>query len=115
MKSGKNDRVRSSPLGGVMGLHRYRMQSVNFKYRIGNRGMRGIWHTVMMMNAIRGPLHAKVAAGASGVVTDSSGAVVPGAIVEMKNLATGIVETREANADGFYAFVDLQPGGYDMT
>lgn len=98
-----------------MGLHRYTMQSVNFKYRIRNRGLRGICLTVMTMIAIGGPLHAKVAAGASGVVTDSSGAIVPGAIVEMKNLATGIVETRETNADGFYAFVDLQPGGYDMT
>jgi len=59
-------------------------------------------------------LQAKVAAGVSGIVTDSSGAVVPGATVQMHDLATGLVETRQANADGFYAFVDLQPGQYDL-
>src|SRR5262249_29588435 len=100
---------------GIMGLHRNRIQSVDFKLRNRNRRLRVICLTVTMMIALIGQLHAKVAAGVSGVVTDSSGAVVPGASVEMKNLATGIVETREANADGFYAFVDLQPGGYDMT
>ncbi len=57
---------------------------------------------------------AKVAGGVSGIVTDSSGAVVPGATVQMKDVATGTVQTRHANADGFYAFVDLQPGRYDL-
>src|SRR5215469_14668865 len=98
-----------------MGLHRYRIQSFNFKNRNRNRRLLFICFTLTMMIALGGQLQAKVAAGVSGVVTDSSGAVVPGAIVEMKNLATGIAETREANADGFYAFVDLQPGGYDMN
>src|SRR5882762_7735274 len=60
------------------------------------------------------PAHAKVAAGVSGIVTDSSGAVVAGATVQMKATETGIVETRQTNGDGFYAFVNLQPGLYEM-
>jgi len=61
-----------------------------------------------------GQAGAKVAAGVSGIVTDSSGAVVAGATITMKATETGVVETRQTNGDGFYAFVSLQPGLYDM-
>ena len=59
-------------------------------------------------------LHAKVDAGISGIVSDASGAVLAGATVQAKSVETGIVQKRETNADGFYAFVDLQPGHYDV-
>src|SRR4029078_2137304 len=58
--------------------------------------------------------YAKVAAGISGIVTDASGAVVPGVTVQVKSVETGIVTTRKTNGDGFYQFVDLQPGHYDL-
>ena len=58
--------------------------------------------------------HAKVDAGISGIVTDTSGAIVSGASVQVTATETGIVQKRQTNADGFYAFVDLQPGHYDM-
>lgn len=58
--------------------------------------------------------YAKVAAGISGLVTDSSGAVVAGATVTAKAVDTGIVTTRQTNTEGFYAFVDLPPGRYDI-
>lgn len=67
-----------------------------------------------MMFGAGGKLHAKVSAGISGMVTDSSGAVVVGASVQVKGVETGIVQTRQTNVDGFYAFVDLQPGNYDI-
>jgi len=67
-----------------------------------------------MACGLSGRLHAKVAAGVSGIVTDSSGAVVSGATIQMKATETGIAETRQTNADGFYAFVNLQPGRYDL-
>src|ERR1051326_2749435 len=59
-------------------------------------------------------LSAKVVAGVSGTVTDASGAVLSGATVEMKAIETGAVETRQTNSEGFYAFVNLQPGHYDL-
>ena len=58
---------------------------------------------------------AKVAAGVSGIVTDASGAAVAGATIQMKDPSTGVVETRQTNSDGFYAFVNLQPGHYDLV
>src|SRR5215469_12363793 len=61
-----------------------------------------------------GSLQAKVAAGISGIVTDPSGAVVAGATVQAKALETGIVTTVQTTANGFYAFVDLAPGHYDI-
>src|SRR5258708_26959466 len=63
---------------------------------------------------LSGRLHAKVAAGVSGTVTDASGAVISGATIQMKATETGIVETRQTNGDGFFAFVNLQPGHYDL-
>ena len=60
------------------------------------------------------PLHAKVDAGISGIVTDASGAVVTGASVQVKAVETGIVQRRQTNGDGFYAFVDLPPGHYNI-
>lgn len=60
------------------------------------------------------PVYAKVAAGISGIVTDSSGAVISAATVEVRAKATALVETRLTNAEGFYDFVDLPPGHYDV-
>jgi len=57
---------------------------------------------------------AKVAAGISGIVTDATGAVVAGVTVQVKSVETGVVTTRQTNGDGFYAFVDLPPGHYDL-
>ena len=69
---------------------------------------------LIIVCGLSGRLHAKVAAGVSGTVTDASGAVISGATIHMKAAETGIVETRQTNADGFFAFVNLQPGHYDL-
>src|SRR5258706_15544071 len=50
-----------------------------------------------------------------GTVTDSSGAVVPGAKVTISDLNTGISRTAETNASGFYSFPSLDPGRYRVT
>ena len=34
--------------------------------------------------------------------------------MQAKSLDTGIVQKRQTNADGFYAFIDLQPGPYEI-
>src|ERR1700753_737831 len=47
-------------------------------------------------------LFADVTATVSGVVTDHSGAVVPGASVEMTQSETGITRSTKTNGDGFY-------------
>jgi hypothetical protein len=67
-----------------------------------------------MVFGVVAPLRATVDAGISGIVTDQSGALVAGATIQVTALETGITETRQTNADGFYAFLDLQPGHYDI-
>ncbi len=50
-----------------------------------------------------------------GRVTDETGAVVPGASVIVRNLATGVQQTAESNSAGLYRFPVLVPGSYSIT
>src|ERR1700680_1731696 len=50
-----------------------------------------------------------------GVVTDASGAVLPGVQVKLTNLNTGVVKELTAGADGGFQFIELQPGKYDLA
>jgi hypothetical protein len=47
-----------------------------------------------------------------GTVTDSTGAVVPGATVTMTNVDTGVSEKRPTDESGRYLFTDLKPASY---
>jgi len=51
----------------------------------------------------------------SGRITDSSGAVVPGASVVVRNLATGVEQTAGTNHAGLYPFPVVMPGTYSIT
>ena len=51
----------------------------------------------------------------SGVVSDSSGAVVPNAKVSVKNMANGDVREVLTNSDGVYSAPNLLPGTYSVT
>ena len=62
------------------------------------------------------PADAQVAgATLSGTITDSSGGVVPGARVVIKNVATGVTTEVTTNSDGFYNAANLLPGEYSVT
>src|SRR5258708_14652826 len=50
-----------------------------------------------------------------GTVTDPLGAVVAGAKVEVKNLASGEVRQATTNDDGFYTITGLAPGHYSES
>src|SRR5437773_1528747 len=60
-------------------------------------------------------LHAQGAGNASvlGTVTDSTGAVVPGASVRVKNIATGRVQEVPTDEQGRYTIADLPIGEYE--
>ncbi len=49
-----------------------------------------------------------------GTVVDASGAVVPGASVECKNIETGLARTVDSNQDGIFEFPDLPIGQYQL-
>ena len=51
----------------------------------------------------------------SGTVSDSGGAVVPGAQVTLLNPATGVTLHTVTSAAGLYTFISLNPGVYQVT
>ncbi len=53
-------------------------------------------------------------ASLSGDVRDSSGAVVPGAKIVLRNAATGVEKTTTSSGVGVYLFGDITPGGYTL-
>jgi Carboxypeptidase regulatory-like domain len=50
-----------------------------------------------------------------GIVTDSSGGVVPNANVTVTNLSTGVSRKAATSSVGFYRVVDLGPGTYSLV
>ena len=58
-------------------------------------------------------LNAQGATSVSGTVTDSSGAVIPNASVQVKNIATGQVQQAPADTQGRYTIADLPIGNYE--
>ena len=51
----------------------------------------------------------------NGTVSDPQNAVIPGARVEVKNVATNVVITVETNARGLYTVPPVNPGQYAVT
>ena len=51
----------------------------------------------------------------TGVVIDPSGAAVPDAKVELRDIAKGISQTTSSNPDGKYVFAFVPPGNYTLT
>lgn len=50
----------------------------------------------------------------TGLITDETGAVIPGVTVEATNVATGQTRNAVTGADGFYSIPLVQPGQYDV-
>lgn len=51
----------------------------------------------------------------SGLITDSTGAIVPSAEVQLQNVAQGVSQTATTNNAGIYVFASVQPGSYQIT
>lgn len=63
-----------------------------------------------------GQVFAQAGSGSiTGVVADSTGAIIPNATVKLVNKNTGLEKTATASADGVYNFTSLQPGTYSVS
>ena len=51
----------------------------------------------------------------TGTVSDQSGAVAPGAEVQLKNAATGEVRKTTTNADGYFSYSSVPAGTYSLS
>jgi outer membrane receptor protein involved in Fe transport len=71
---------------------------------------------LVLITFLASPTYGQVAgATLSGTATDSSGAMVPGAQIVIKNVATGIITPVTADSAGFYSAPNLLPGSYELT
>ena len=71
--------------------------------------------TVSVCGAVPSLLAQNVGATLSGEVNDGAGAIVSGATVSIKNVATGNVRTVVTNSSGLYSAPNLLPGTYDVS
>jgi hypothetical protein len=51
----------------------------------------------------------------TGLVTDTTGAVAPGATVTLTNVGTAEKQTQQTGDTGLFSFVNLYPGNYRLT
>src|SRR5947199_7771249 len=78
--------------------------------------MRSCWLLSVFFSVLLSvvPALAQTQAGLSGVIHDSSGAVIPGVSVTVTNPATNFVRSAIANEAGVYNLPGLQPGRYNI-
>jgi hypothetical protein len=76
---------------------------------------RSLLHAIVLVLIFCGAAWAQDTASITGTVTDSSGAAVAGAHVEINNAAAGLKRTASTNGAGDYTFAALPIGAYDVT
>lgn len=73
-----------------------------------------LFSTALLMTALVLPAHAQVSASITGIVTDPSGAPVPSASVQTKNLETGAIRDGSTDDAGRYLVLSLPVGEYEV-
>ena len=56
----------------------------------------------------------QASATVNGVVSDPSGAAIPGALIKLTNVNTAVERSTKANSDGAYALLNVTPGAYTL-
>jgi Carboxypeptidase regulatory-like domain len=76
-----------------------------------SKGLLVVW-LLLLMGASRS--FAQSTASLGGTVTDPTGAVVPGASIKVRSLATNLVRETVSDSAGAYVVPSLQPGDYEI-
>ncbi len=79
------------------------------------RGLSFAFPAVWLLISVTSPLSAQFSASLQGTVTDASGAVVPGAHLNLLNTGTQATQEATASDQGFYRFNQLPAGTYTLT
>jgi hypothetical protein len=79
-------------------------------------GRRFIWFVAgIVLLFVAMPLRAQFDSAIEGIVSDSSGAVIPDVEVALTNQDTGVAREGTTNAAGYYRFPSLPAGKYKVT
>jgi hypothetical protein len=79
------------------------------------RVTRAICTAVAIIGLITGLAHAQTDTGrVTGTVTDTTGAIIPGATVTLTNKDTSAVQTLTSNDQGFFSFAGVPRGNYTV-
>src|SRR5215813_8178986 len=71
--------------------------------------------SALMLVATSAPAFAQTSRGTvSGIVSDSQGAVIPGATITLTNIETGVSRTTTSNDEGLYRFDAVDLGTYSV-
>src|SRR5689334_17053493 len=76
-----------------------------------------VWMACLLISWIGGvSIHAQTASGIiQGTITDAQGAVLPGVMLSIRSVETGIARTTISREQGQYRLPGLPPGHYDLT
>jgi hypothetical protein len=75
---------------------------------------RTVWMAAVCLMLLSAAAQAQNVGAISGRVADTSGAVIPGATIEIRNLDTGFVRTVQSDAQGNYRAPELPLGQYQV-
>src|SRR5215470_15599156 len=70
------------------------------------------WSTILF--AFAAPALLAQNAAVVGTVRDAQDAVVPNAVVSLKNIDTGVSQATESNEAGLFEFPNVRPGSYSV-
>jgi hypothetical protein len=80
------------------------------------RMAKAICMVVTMIGLITGAVYAQTDTGrVTGTVTDTTGAIIPGATVALTNQDTGAAQTLTSTNDGSFNFAGVTRGNYEVT
>ncbi len=89
-----------------------------FAYRLRSRGSNLLsthFYRFIALYALAATICFAQTSGIQGVITDSTGGVIPAAMVTVENVATGVEYEAQSNETGLYSVPFLSPGTYTLT